>query len=187
MAGLIDVAFASLPSVSGAIKQGALRAIAVTSGKRAAAFGNIPTIAESKGFARFDVDPWFGPFAPAKMPPEIVRKINAAVNHGPEDARGRREVHGAGRGSVRNGSATVRGGVEGGYREVGEGGEGVGGEFGLVAGQSDGYVPGPHPRMKEQQPPRGKISKKKGASRQPVWKGFIAAYVRKLRQKDLYL
>lgn len=80
MAGLIDVAFASLPSVSGAIKQGSLRAIAVTSGKRATAFGNIPTIAESKGFARFDVDPWFGLFAPAKVPPEIVRKINADVN-----------------------------------------------------------------------------------------------------------
>lgn len=78
MAGQIQLVFTSLPSVAGAIKQGALRPIAVTSAKRAPSFPNIPTIAES-GFADFDVNPWFGLFAPVKVPPQIVRKLNADV------------------------------------------------------------------------------------------------------------
>jgi len=79
MGGRIDVVFTSLPSVSGAIKQGTLQPIAVTSAKRAASFADIPTIAEA-GFKDFDVNPWFGLFAPAKVPPEVIRKINADVN-----------------------------------------------------------------------------------------------------------
>jgi len=79
MGGQIQLVFTSLPSVSGAIKQGTLQPIAVTSAKRAAAFANIPTIAEA-GFRDFDVNPWFGLFAPAKVPPAVIRKINADIN-----------------------------------------------------------------------------------------------------------
>lgn len=79
MAGQINLVFTSLPSVAGHIRQGSLHAIAVTSSKRAASFPNIPTIAES-GFRDFDVNPWFGLFAPAKVPANVVRKINADVN-----------------------------------------------------------------------------------------------------------
>jgi tripartite-type tricarboxylate transporter receptor subunit TctC len=79
MGGQINVVFTSLPSVSGAIKQGTLHPIAVTSAKRASSFAGIPTIAEA-GFRDFDVNPWFGLFAPAKVPPQIVNKINADVN-----------------------------------------------------------------------------------------------------------
>jgi len=79
MGGQINLVFTSLPSVAGAIKQGTLRPIAVTSAKRAASFPDIPTIAEA-GFKDFDVNPWFGLFAPAKVPPQVVSKINADVN-----------------------------------------------------------------------------------------------------------
>lgn len=79
LAGQIDLVFTSLPSVSGAIKQGSLRPIALTSRERAAAFGNIPSIAEA-GFKDFDVNPWFGLFAPAGTPSAVIRKINADVN-----------------------------------------------------------------------------------------------------------
>jgi tripartite-type tricarboxylate transporter receptor subunit TctC len=79
MAGQIQLVFTSLPSVAGAIKQGTLHPLAVTSARRAAAFANIPTIAEA-GFADFDVNPWFGLFAPARVPPQVIRKINADVN-----------------------------------------------------------------------------------------------------------
>lgn len=79
MGGQIHLVFTSLPSVAGAIKQGTLHPVAVTSAKRAAAFGQIPTIAEA-GFKDFDVNPWFGLFAPAKVPAAVVRKINADVN-----------------------------------------------------------------------------------------------------------
>jgi tripartite-type tricarboxylate transporter receptor subunit TctC len=79
MGGQIQLVFTSLPSVAGAIKQGTLHPIAVTSAKRAASFSQIPTIAEA-GYRDFDVNPWFGLFAPAKVPAQVVRKINADVN-----------------------------------------------------------------------------------------------------------
>jgi tripartite-type tricarboxylate transporter receptor subunit TctC len=79
MGGQIQLVFTSLPSVAGAIKQGTLHPIAVTSAKRAASFSQIPTIAEA-GYRDFDVNPWFGLFAPAKVPAQIVRKINSDVN-----------------------------------------------------------------------------------------------------------
>ena len=68
-----------MPSVAGFIRDGRLRALAVTSAKRAAAFGDIPTIAES-GYAGFDVNPWFGLFAPGATPPAVVRQLNAEIN-----------------------------------------------------------------------------------------------------------
>lgn len=79
MGGQIQLVFTSLPSVAGSIKQGTLHPIAVTSARRAGAFANIPTVAEA-GFKDFDVNPWFGLFAPAKVPAPIVAKINADVN-----------------------------------------------------------------------------------------------------------
>jgi tripartite-type tricarboxylate transporter receptor subunit TctC len=79
MAGHINLVFTSLPSVAGSIKTGAVRAIAVTSAKRAASFPNIPTIAEA-GYPEFDVNPWFGLFAPTKVPADVIRKINADVS-----------------------------------------------------------------------------------------------------------
>ena len=79
MGGQIQLVFTSLPSVAGSIKQGTLHPIAVTSAKRAASFSQIPTIAEA-GYRDFDVNPWFGLFAPAKVPAQVVRKINADVN-----------------------------------------------------------------------------------------------------------
>ena len=79
MGGQINVVFTSLPSVAGSIKTGKLQPIAVTSGKRAATFDSIPTIAES-GSKGFDVTPWFGLLAPAGTPANVVEKINADVN-----------------------------------------------------------------------------------------------------------
>ena len=75
----IQVVFTSMPSVAQHIRSGTLRALAVTSAKRSATFKDIPTIAES-GYPGFDVDPWFGLFAPGGMPSAIVKQINADVN-----------------------------------------------------------------------------------------------------------
>jgi tripartite-type tricarboxylate transporter receptor subunit TctC len=78
MGGQINMVFTSLPSVSGAIKSGTLRPVAVTSAARSGNFPNIPTIAEG-GFKEFDVSPWFGFFAPAKTPAAVIRRINQDV------------------------------------------------------------------------------------------------------------
>jgi len=77
--GQIDVVFTSLPSVSALIRAGKLNALAVTSARRAPGFASIPTVAES-GLPGFDVNPWFGLLGPAKLPTEVVARINADVN-----------------------------------------------------------------------------------------------------------
>lgn len=79
LGGRIDMVFTSLPSVAGSIKGGALRALAVTSAKRAKSFPDIPTIAEA-GFKSFDVNPWFGLMAPKGTPPARITRINETVN-----------------------------------------------------------------------------------------------------------
>ncbi|MFT3799995.1 MAG: tripartite tricarboxylate transporter substrate binding protein [Burkholderiaceae bacterium] len=79
LAGEISMAFASMPSVSGLLRQGQLHAVALTSSKRSSVFPEIPTIAEA-GFPDFDVNPWFGLFAPAKVPAQTLNRINADVN-----------------------------------------------------------------------------------------------------------
>ena len=58
------------------IRAGRLKAIAVTSGARAKALPDLPTVAES-GFPGYDVVAWFGMFAPAHTPPAIVARLSA--------------------------------------------------------------------------------------------------------------
>jgi tripartite-type tricarboxylate transporter receptor subunit TctC len=64
--------------VSPHVKSGKLRGLAVTSLKRAAAFPEIPTVAES-GIAGFDVTTWGGIVAPASVPKTIVSRLSAAM------------------------------------------------------------------------------------------------------------
>jgi len=69
----------SIPTALSHIKGGKLRAIAVTSPKRAPSLPDVPTIAEA-GYKGFDANTWFGLVAPAGTPAPIVSKINAEVN-----------------------------------------------------------------------------------------------------------
>ncbi|HWH83952.1 MAG TPA: tripartite tricarboxylate transporter substrate-binding protein, partial [Burkholderiaceae bacterium] len=75
--GTMDLMFDNLPSALPHIKSGKLRAIAVTSLQRSAALPELPTIAETGGALKgFDASSWFGLFAPAGTPAEIVNRIN---------------------------------------------------------------------------------------------------------------
>jgi tripartite-type tricarboxylate transporter receptor subunit TctC len=78
LAGTTQVMFPSLVAASGHIKSGKLRGLAVTGKKRSPLFPDLPTIAES-GVAGFEVVQWYGLFAPAKTPKEIVDKLNREV------------------------------------------------------------------------------------------------------------
>ena len=56
-----------------------LRALAVTTSKRSANLPDVPTVAES-GFAGFDAPAWWAVLAPAKTPPEILKRMNDEIN-----------------------------------------------------------------------------------------------------------
>ena len=76
--GHVPMGFVSVTLVAGPIRNGQLRALGVGSSKRIPQFPDVPTIAEA-GVPGFDAVTWFGLFAPAGTPPDIVNKINADV------------------------------------------------------------------------------------------------------------
>jgi len=78
IAGHVSLMFDNLASALPNIKAARVRALAVTTLKRSPLLPALPTISES-GLRGFDVSTWFGIFAPAGTPPEIVAKLNAEV------------------------------------------------------------------------------------------------------------
>jgi len=93
--GQVDWILGSPISALPLIKAGRLRGIAVTSATRSKALPELPTVAES-GVPGYEVVAWFGMFAPARVPPEIVAKLNAEAKRAlqtPEVTR-RMEVEG---------------------------------------------------------------------------------------------
>jgi len=75
VSGKVDMSFDSIPAVIQQVKSGKLRALAVTAAKRAPAFPEIPPIAAS-GYGDYDLTAWWGLFAPAGTPAEIVAKVH---------------------------------------------------------------------------------------------------------------
>jgi len=86
LSGQVQLNFDSIPAVAQQVKSGKLRAIAVTAAKRAQGFPDVPAIAESPGFANYDLTTWWGLFAPAGVPEALVAKINRDTNAALQDA-----------------------------------------------------------------------------------------------------
>jgi len=80
LAGNVDLMVSSVPSAIGQIKSGKLRTLAVTSARRSSSLPDAPTVAELGYGKDFDVSTWYGLFAPAGTPAEVVNKLNAEVN-----------------------------------------------------------------------------------------------------------
>ena len=78
LTGRISLLFAPLPVVAPHVREGRLKALGISTGRRSALAPDIPTIAES-GLPDFDVVLWFGLAAPRGTPEEAVRTIAAAV------------------------------------------------------------------------------------------------------------
>jgi tripartite-type tricarboxylate transporter receptor subunit TctC len=74
----VQVMFDNMPSAIGFARNGSLRALAVTSPNRVASEPNLPTISES-GYPDFQVVTWFGLFAPARIPANIVERLHREV------------------------------------------------------------------------------------------------------------
>jgi tripartite-type tricarboxylate transporter receptor subunit TctC len=79
LSGRVGVMLADLAPVGTHLRAGSLKALAATSRERSGFLPEVPTVAEL-GNPGYEIDVWFGLFAPAKTPPDIVARLN-------EDAR----------------------------------------------------------------------------------------------------
>lgn len=79
IAGTVDVMFADAPVVLPFVRSGKLKAIAVATAERSPALPETRTTAEG-GYKNVLVSTWYGVLAPAKVPKEILAKVNTAVN-----------------------------------------------------------------------------------------------------------
>ncbi len=79
MSGQVQLYMSSVPTLLGHIKNGKLRALAVTAAKRTDDLPQIPTVAES-GYKGFEAVTWFGLLGPAKLPAAVVSTVNAELN-----------------------------------------------------------------------------------------------------------
>jgi tripartite-type tricarboxylate transporter receptor subunit TctC len=76
--GQVQVMFSSLPAAMAFIKIGRVKPIAVSTQKRAATLPEVPTVIES-GVAGYDVEYWYGTFAPAATPKDIVIRLHEEI------------------------------------------------------------------------------------------------------------
>ena len=76
--GQIDVMFTTVASAASLVESGQLRAIAVTSAERSPAFPQVPTVAEA-GVPGYAAESWYGLFARAGTPPELIDRLNRSA------------------------------------------------------------------------------------------------------------
>ena len=78
IAGTVQAMFDSVPASAGAVRDGRLRALGVTTKSRIAPFPDLPTIAEA-GVPGYEIATWYGIWAPARTPPAIIARLQQAV------------------------------------------------------------------------------------------------------------
>lgn len=91
----VPIASIALPPAIPLVRAGKVKALAVTSIKRNPALPDVPTVAES-GFPDFEDYTWVGLFAPAKLPTELVARINGIIVEAAQRADMRDKLAGAG-------------------------------------------------------------------------------------------
>src|SRR5262245_3678154 len=78
LGGHVDIMFSPLPAAVGLVRDGQVRALAVTGRARSALFAELPTVAEA-GLPGYDCELHYGIVAPAGVPRPVVDKLNAAL------------------------------------------------------------------------------------------------------------
>lgn len=79
MGGQVPLLWVSIPAAAQFVKSGKLKALAVSTQKRSAAFPDVPTMQEA-GVPDFEVDSWYAMFVPAKTPRPVIDKLNRVMN-----------------------------------------------------------------------------------------------------------
>jgi tripartite-type tricarboxylate transporter receptor subunit TctC len=78
VAGVVESSFAGVPNALAQVPQGRLRALAVTTARRAPQLPDVPTMQEA-GVPGYDASVWLALLAPAGTPPDIVHRLNAEI------------------------------------------------------------------------------------------------------------
>jgi tripartite-type tricarboxylate transporter receptor subunit TctC len=78
LGGRVDLFFDLAPTARGQVDGGTVKALAVSGGARNPMHPDLPTINES-GVAQLELESWFGLFAPAKTPPEVLEKLRTGL------------------------------------------------------------------------------------------------------------
>jgi tripartite-type tricarboxylate transporter receptor subunit TctC len=78
VSGEVQMVFASVPSALGQIRAGRIRALGVSISKRSSVLPDVPTISES-GVPGFDAASWYGVFAPAGTPKNVVAVVGKEI------------------------------------------------------------------------------------------------------------
>jgi len=77
--GQVDMTFVSYTAAKGFIQSGKVKALGVTSAKRTSFAPDVPAIAEYPPMAAYQLENWFGIWAPAATPADVQQKLNAAI------------------------------------------------------------------------------------------------------------
>jgi tripartite-type tricarboxylate transporter receptor subunit TctC len=91
VAGHCSVFFAAYPTLTGQMKAGRVRALAVTSARRIALAPELPTVAES-ALPGFEATQWWGAYGPAGLPAETVARLNADIGRALKSAEVRQRL-----------------------------------------------------------------------------------------------
>jgi tripartite-type tricarboxylate transporter receptor subunit TctC len=79
LGGHIQLGMDSMAAYVPNVKEGKLRALAIAGSKRWPVLPNVPTVSEA-GIPGFEASVWYALLAPTGTPPEVIAKLNAAVN-----------------------------------------------------------------------------------------------------------
>jgi tripartite-type tricarboxylate transporter receptor subunit TctC len=100
LAGQVDLMFAAVGNVQSHIKAGKLKVLGVTSAKRLPAYPDVPAIGES--LPGYESSAWFGLFGPARMSPELVRRLADAARVAVQSPEVKRRIENEGATPVGN-------------------------------------------------------------------------------------
>jgi tripartite-type tricarboxylate transporter receptor subunit TctC len=91
ISGQVQLYFSTIPTLLPHIRSGKMRPIAVTAAKRVGDLPQVPTVAES-GYPGFEAVTWFGVLGPARLPKDVVARLNADIDKALKDPELRKKM-----------------------------------------------------------------------------------------------